>query len=134
VVSAGSNVAYNANFTAGVNCLALDGAGADIATKMVPAGSYIIFSTVPVANLDEGGPQTASCTLSSPDNPSFVTNIALVRLPQDDIPKMTFVSGCGDIRQGQGNITQQITAVLSMPTTLNLHCNQSQTSETMYLP
>jgi hypothetical protein len=122
VVGSGANVAYNnaMSVMAGNNCLALDGAGMDITSKVIPPGAYVIFSTTPVANLDKGGPQTASCTISSPDNPSFVGNVAALRLPQSNVPG--FTSGCDDIRQGQGNINQQIVATVTMTTTLNLHC------------
>jgi len=124
VLGAGATIAYSGDTSTAVGtCLALDGAGMDIATKMVPAGSYLIFSTVNVANLDKGGPQTASCTISSPDNPSFVSNIGLVRLPQNAVSG--FASGCGDIRQGQGTINQQTVVTLTVPTTISLHCNGS---------
>ena len=125
VVGAGTNIAYNSDVsTAPGTCFALDGAGMDITSKVIPPGSYVIFSTTAVANLDKGGPQTATCTISSPDNPSFVANGAAIRLPQNGTG-MSFVTGCGDIRQGQGNINQQTVAAVTMPTTLTLHCNGS---------
>lgn len=60
----GSSTAYHAssNFTTN-----LSNPGADVISKQVPAGSYIIFFKIALYNTDDS-PQTVTCTLSTGDS------------------------------------------------------------------
>jgi hypothetical protein len=99
----GSSAAYQAVST---TAFTLDPPGADVISKQVPAGSYLIFFKIPLINFD-GDPQRASCTLSTGDS----SNIRLAGFTEADT----------------GILVLQDVATFLAPTTITVHCTGFKT-------
>src|SRR5262249_10833723 len=100
----GSNTVYQATFSDQV--IILDPQGRDVISKQVPAGRYLIFFKVGLANTDTS-PQDASCSLSTGDKTT-------IRLDE------------GGGAANHGVLVLQDAATFSAPTTIKVHCSGFQ--------
>jgi len=87
---------------------------AEILSKDVPAGTYLIFVRAQVNNFD-GDFQFADCQLITADAPTMILDDASVRIPPE--------TGSKTINPGTGIVSLQTTATFSGPKTLVVNCS-----------